>query len=101
MCELEGGVKAQVLEDNDNKELSAALELGVPGLSLDGQLNSGSLIVFMESGERLTLPGVMVGSSSMFLRLELPFHGLPGSNSGTRSFKLYASGIEGIEVIEV
>lgn len=94
MCEFEGGVKAHVLEDNDRSE--SALEFGVPGLSFEGQLKSGSLIVFIESGDRLTLPGVIVGSSSMFLRLEFPFQGFPGSNSGTKSFKaLYASGIEG------
>lgn len=47
---------------------------------------SVSLIVARESGERTTDPGVMLGSSSMLL-IWLPFHGLPGSNSGTRSVR--------------
>lgn len=53
---------------------------------------SESLMVAIESGERTTDPGVMLGSSSMLL-IWLPFHGLPGSNSGTRSVREAGAGV--------
>ena len=44
--------------------------------------NTESLITGTDIADGITDPGVRVGSSSMLFRL-LPFHGLPGSNSGT------------------
>ncbi|CAK9253972.1 unnamed protein product [Sphagnum jensenii] len=76
MCEFDGGVKAHVLEESDSDANESAVEMGVPGLNLVGQLNSiGSLIVFIDNGERLTLPGVMVGSSSILFKTGISFPG--------------------------
>lgn len=96
-CEADG-LKLQVDEDR----LSGGKSVGDVLLLLAKR--SESLVALIESGLRAILPGVMLGSSSivlicdpynpisdynleifMILTSDITFHGLPGSNSGTKS----------------
>ncbi|CAN8002436.1 unnamed protein product, partial [Ixodes hexagonus] len=82
------GVKAHVLDVSDARE--AASDPSVAGgLCFHPPPNSSeSLMVLRESGDRTTLPGVRCGSSSALFIDDVPFQGLPGSNSATRSPRL-------------
>ena len=73
------GVKDHVLLEVRESEGKESLAVDSVGLPFDQLLN----ILLTERGDRFTLPGVTVGSSSMLLSWLEPFHGLPGSNSGT------------------
>jgi hypothetical protein len=89
-----GGLKVHVDEDRVGRLrvgiggiVVSTAELTVGDVLLPLALNiSVSLIVTKDNGERTTDPGVMLGSSSTLL-ICVPFHGFPGSNSGTRSVK--------------
>lgn len=86
--------KAHVLEQSE-RDVSGSAALAVVGASVGLTFEFQLLnIVLTESGERFTLPGVTCGSSSMLFICEDPFHGLPGSNSGTRSAKYDDVGAE-------
>lgn len=80
-------MKLQVDDDRDSGgrgKLSEAELLVLFGEVLLELNISESLIEARLRGDRTTDPGVMLGSSSMLFNT-LPFHGFPGSNSGTRS----------------
>lgn len=70
------GLKLQVFEDRESEGrwLVMSETVLVVGVLLMDESNSESLIL-RESGERVTDPGVMLGSSSMFFIS----HGFPGS----------------------
>lgn len=80
--------KAHVLEQSESDVSGSAAEaLAVAVGASVGLTFEFQLLKIVLSGERFTLPGVTCGSSSMLFICDDPFHGLPGSNSGTRSAK--------------
>ena len=75
-----GKVFQEVLEVEESRE-AMGLDL------LESMLMRCSSLIVLTLNGRATLPGVMFGSSSMFLELR-PCHGFPGTNSGIISLML-------------